>query len=73
MVQNFLRTELFDSFTKKPSTSSGQGKEGEGVKTSYAYHLVFQSNDRTLTDSEINVIMEQITAKMNAKNGWQVR
>lgn len=68
-----VRTELFDSFTKKPSTSSGQEKVVEGVKTSYAYHLVFQSNERTLTDAEINVIMEQITAKMNAQNGWQVR
>jgi phenylalanyl-tRNA synthetase beta subunit len=67
-----LNYRLFDVFTKNnPSTSSGQG-DGE-VKTSYAYRLVFQSQDRTLTDEEINPIMERITAKMNANKDWQVR
>jgi phenylalanyl-tRNA synthetase beta chain len=51
---------LFDTFSK------------DG-KTSYAFRLVFQSNERTLSDDEINPIMEAITASMNAKEGWQVR
>jgi phenylalanyl-tRNA synthetase beta subunit len=52
--------ELFDTFTK------------EG-KTSYAYRLIFQSYERTLSDLEVNKIMEKITQKMNANSGWQVR
>ncbi|MFA7000060.1 MAG: phenylalanine--tRNA ligase subunit beta [Candidatus Paceibacterota bacterium] len=50
---------LFDSFTK-------------GEKTSYAYRLVFQSYDKTLTDEEINPIMGKITEKISSL-GWEVR
>ena len=42
-------------------------------KISYAFNLVFQSVDKTLTDTEINEIMEKITSKLNSQNGWQVR
>ena len=52
--------ELFDEFKKES-------------KTSYAFRLVFQSHERTLTDSEVNEIMEKITGKIKEKNGWQVR
>lgn len=52
--------ELFDEFKK------------DG-KISYAFRLVFQSFDRTLTDIEINEIMAKITNKIKAKNDWQVR
>jgi phenylalanyl-tRNA synthetase beta chain len=50
---------LFDSFTK------------EG-RTSYAYRLVFQSYSKTLTDEEINPIMEKINSKISSL-GWEVR
>ncbi len=50
---------LFDSFTK------------EG-RTSYAYRLVFQSYSKTLTDDEVNPIMEKITARISSL-GWEVR
>ena len=63
--------ELFDEF-KKPARSEG----GDG-KISYAFRLVFQSFDRTLTDAEVNEIMTKITNKIKAKetngNAWQVR
>src|SRR3989338_1784736 len=52
--------ELFDEFKK------------EG-KISYAFRLVFQSYERTLTDVEINEIMTKITNKIKKKEGWQVR
>jgi phenylalanyl-tRNA synthetase beta subunit len=52
--------DLFDSFTKED-------------KTSYAFRLVFQSFERTLTDAEINEVMTQITNKIKANEGWQVR
>jgi phenylalanyl-tRNA synthetase beta chain len=59
--------ELFDQFKKPASTQGGDGK------ISYAFRLVFQSYDRTLTDTEINEIMTKITNKIKEKNGWQVR
>jgi len=56
---------LFDIYTKN--------KEGEPVKTSYALRLVFQSQERTLTDDEVNKIMQSITDEMNGREGWGVR
>jgi len=53
------RCDLFDTFEK------------EG-KTSYAFRLVFDSMERTLTDEEINKLMEAVVAAA-AKEGWQVR
>ncbi|MGC9605806.1 MAG: phenylalanine--tRNA ligase subunit beta [Minisyncoccia bacterium] len=53
------RHSLFDTFKK------------DG-KTSYAFRMVFQSMDRTLTDGEANKIMEKIYAEMKEK-GWEVR
>lgn len=51
--------ELFDEFKKED-------------KTSYAFKLVFQSFERTLTDLEINEVMTKIKAKIE-ENGWVVR
>src|SRR3989344_672666 len=45
------RVDLFDHFEK------------EG-RTSYAFRLVFQSSERTLTDEEVNGIMEKITGAL---------
>lgn len=55
-----VRSQLFDKFEKDD-------------KISYAFRLVFQSPDRTLSDSEINQIMSKITLVLNAKSGWKVR
>jgi phenylalanyl-tRNA synthetase beta subunit len=52
--------ELFDEFRK------------DG-KISYAFRLVFQLYDRTLTDQEVNDIMIKITNKIKENIGWQVR
>ncbi len=52
--------QLVDSFTK-------------GEQTSYAFRLVFQSYDRTLTDAEINEIMSKINNKISEHKDWQVR
>jgi phenylalanyl-tRNA synthetase beta subunit len=56
---------LFDVFNKKMDDGS--------IKISYAYRLIFQSYERTLSDNEINIIMQKITDKLNSKSGWQVR
>jgi phenylalanyl-tRNA synthetase beta chain len=63
--QLLVKYRLFDTFTKKFSDGN--------TKTSYAYHLVFQSFEKTLSDEEINIIMEKIVSKLNTNNGWQVR
>ncbi len=47
-------------------------KEGES-RISYGYRMVFQSFSKTLTDDEINKVMESVTAKCNTEKDWQVR
>lgn len=54
-----VRVDQFDEFTKDN-------------RTSRAYHLVFQSFAKTLTDAEINLIMESITSAFT-QQGWEVR
>ncbi len=50
---------LFDQFSK------------EG-RTSYAYRMIFQAFDRTLTDEEVNSVMDKVHTEVKAK-GWEVR
>ena len=61
-----VRIGLFDVFTK---TFKDPGE----VKTSYAFRLIFQSDSRTLTDEEVNAIMQKISSAMQTNAGWQVR
>jgi phenylalanyl-tRNA synthetase beta chain len=56
----FNRLDLFDVFKK------------EG-KTSYAFRIVFQSAEKTLSDDEVGVIMEKVTVALNQKEDWVVR
>ena len=51
--------DLFDTFTK------------DG-KTSFAFRIVFQSHDKTLTDTEVNAIMQKVSSVLT-QAGWQVR
>ncbi len=53
------RADLFDEYRK------------DG-RVSYAYHLVFQAQDRTLTDDEVGAIMENIEKEITIK-GWEIR
>ncbi len=52
--------ELFDEFKK------------DG-KVSYAFRIVFQSYERTLTYAEINPIIEKISEKIKENKNWEVR
>jgi len=54
------RCDMFDTFSK------------DG-KISYAFRLVFQSMERTLSDDEVNVHMKTVTDALNEKEGWKVR
>jgi phenylalanyl-tRNA synthetase beta subunit len=60
-----VQTKLFDVFQKT--------LEDGTKKTSYAFRLVFQSQEKTLSDEEINEIMEKVTARLNANTNWRVR
>jgi phenylalanyl-tRNA synthetase beta chain len=55
-----VKYRLFDTFKK------------DG-KISYAYRLIFQSYEKTLSDEEVNKIMDKITLKLNSQKDWQVR
>lgn len=59
-----VKKSLFDIFTKN--------KEGEPIKTSYAYRLVFQSQEKTLSEEEINECMKAVTDEC-IKRGFEVR
>ena len=61
-----VRFSLFDTFVKVD-------KETGTSKTSYAFRLVFQSNEKTLTDEEINTIMNPIYETLKAQEGFEVR
>lgn len=51
--------DLFDEFTKDDKKSLG-------------FRMVFQAQDRTLTDDEINMIMDKVYSTVREK-GWEVR
>lgn len=55
-----VRIDLFDTFEK----------EGQ---ISYAFRLVFESMERTLSDADLDPAMERITKALNAQEGWVVR
>lgn len=61
-----VRHELFDVFEKTNKET------GEIEKTSFAFRLVFQSYEKTLTDDEVNKVMERITNALVGE-GWLVR
>ncbi len=78
-VENLIRAKagdllavlnLFDQFSAKGGSASGGKKEG---KVSYAFHLVFQSFEKTLSDDEVNKIMDKVTTLLNSNDGWVVR
>jgi len=54
-----VRLSLFDTFTKD-------------ARTSYAFRLVFQSFEKTLTDAEVTTHMDNVY-QVVAEKGWEVR
>lgn len=57
-----VNIRIFDIFEKK-----------EEELISYAWRLVFQSADKTLTDEEVNSYMDNVTKGLNSEKNWQVR
>ncbi len=59
-----VRVDAFDTFTKT--------FEDGTQKTSYAFRMVLQSNDKTLTDVEANASADKVYVALKDK-GWEVR
>ncbi len=55
-----VRLDLFDRFEK------------DG-RISYAFRLVFEAQDRTLSDKDLDPAMARVTAALNATEGFEVR
>jgi phenylalanyl-tRNA synthetase beta chain len=60
-----VRYRLFDVFTKKIP----DGKS----RVSYGFRLVLQSQDKTLSEEDINQIMQKVSVALNSQVDWQVR
>jgi phenylalanyl-tRNA synthetase beta chain len=68
-VLHIIKENTGEILVKGPTLFDQFSKDG---KTSYAFRMVFQATDRTLTDEEIAPIMTAIT-KALVDNGWEVR
>jgi len=56
-------TNLFDIY---------EGEDLSGEQKSLAFHLIWQSPERNLSDEEVNKLMEKIIKALEEK-GWEVR
>ncbi|MBI2038940.1 MAG: phenylalanine--tRNA ligase subunit beta [Candidatus Niyogibacteria bacterium] len=60
--------DLFDVFEgDDPPVGGGAGRK------SLAFHLVFQSEERTLMDREVEALMKKITKALETNPEWEVR
>lgn len=59
-----IDADLFDYFQDEAMTERGE--------KSLAFHLVFQSLDRTLTDAEVHRVYQNIVSALK-ENSWEVR
>ncbi len=62
---NLAGAFIFDVFTKR--------KEGEPLRTSYAYRMKFQSKEKTLSEDEITAAVTKVTEALRSQSGWEVR
>lgn len=57
-------TDLFDIY---------EGEDLGESRKSFAFHLIFQSAERTLSDKEVNSLMEKIIKALEENEKWEVR
>ena len=50
-----------------------EGEEIPGAKKSLAFHIIYQSYEKTLKDSEVDKIQKRIIKALESKRGWEVR
>ncbi|HWP61562.1 MAG TPA: hypothetical protein VN495_03090, partial [Candidatus Paceibacterota bacterium] len=68
-IASIIQTHAGDLLVEEPQKFD-EFKKGE--KVSYAFRLIFQSFDRTLTDFDANERMESVTNALKAK-GFEIR
>ncbi len=68
-IKQNLNTYVGELLVKGPDLFDQFEKEG---KKSLAFRMIFQANDRTLTDEEVNGFMDKLYLVVKEK-GWQVR
>ena len=56
--------DLFDMY---------EGKEVTDNMKSLAFHIIYQSDDHTLTDKEVNKLQDKIIKTLEEEGGWEVR
>ena len=59
-----IDTDLFDIY---------EGEELKESRKNFAFHLIFQSPEKTLNDKEVNALMDKIIKAVNANPNWEVR
>ena len=67
-----LKKEAPNLFSQLDTTLRPFDQFKKGEKVSYAFHIIFQSPQKTLTDEEANAVMEKVYAAVKEK-GWEVR
>lgn len=65
---NLIRQHSGELLAREPRQFDRYEKDG---RVSYAYRIVLQSQDKTLTDEEANSVMDTVVA--NLPEGWEVR
>jgi phenylalanyl-tRNA synthetase beta chain len=50
-----------------------EGGEMPRNKKNLAFHIVYQSDERTLTDKEVDKIHNRIVREVSKRMGWEVR
>ncbi len=68
-IQKTIKENAGELLIKEPRLFDTFKKEG---KVSYAFRLVFQSKQKTLTDEEVTIPMAKITEKL-VSNGFVIR
>lgn len=69
-VINVIKESMGDLVVRGPELFDEFHKEGE---VSYAFKLIFQSHEKTLTDIEVSEVVDKISALLEEREGWQVR
>ncbi len=59
-----IDTDIFDIY---------EGDELGSDKKNFAFHLVFQSSEKTLSDKEVNDLMEKIIKAIEGNSDWEIR
>jgi len=62
--QNLVDMRLFDVFKKDKQ---------KPIMVSYAFHLVFQDCEKTLTDESVNAVMNKVYENLSKEKNWKVR